>query len=495
MAEARQIAGWGKGSLEILDGARILRLKGGAYERGLQHGHLLGSLMEYTISRGMAAAAAVCAKATGSGQAEGLARIFEGARHAEPFIPDSMVEEIRGIADALAARGSRIDYRDLVAWNLMYDVWCFYAHPGYGDPGAVVAAGDARPAEATMAAERAAGAEAGMPGETIGCSSFSAWGAATKDGRLVFGKNMDNLDLPGIPEGRILTICDPDGGLGYANITQAGMVAIDGGFNEAGIAMMTHYSGSSEETMRGCGIGVLSRRILLAADSLEKAVDIVALSPRCTGINYHVADAAARKATVVEANARRWALRSPWGGEYLWSTNHCNCYPGWMGYQGPGMVAAQAPAYGLKDISSIPAWQESLKEKDNPHIAASGRFRRYEALLRQKYGTLDLDAAIQVLRDRRDPDSGIERDWDRPARARNDGMTISYLMPRKEYSDYVDWYKAQGGGPVTGQSMNLWSMVAVPETGDFGAALSGKPGHRGSFLFLNLKRELEKLRA
>jgi hypothetical protein len=429
--------------------------------------------MELTIPRGMAAAAAVCAKATGSDQAEGLARIFEGARHAEPFIPGSMAKEIQGMADAMASRGSGLEYRDLVAWNLMYDVWCFYAHPGYGDPGVGGA----------------------MPGETIGCSSFSAWGSATKDGLLVFGKNMDNLDLPGIPEGRILTICDPDGGLGYANITQAGMVAIDGGMNEAGIVMMTHYSGSSQETMRGCGIGVLSRQLLLTADSLEKAVDLLGRSPRCTGINYHVADAVARKAAVVEANARDWAMRRPWGGEFLWSTNHCNCYPGWMGYQGTNMVTAQAPVYGLKDISSIATWQESLKERSNPHIAASGRFRRYEALLKQKYGTLDLNSAIDILRDRRDPDSGLERDWDQPAKARNDGMTISYLMPRKEYSDYVDWYKAQGGGPVSGQSMNLWSMVAKPETGEFGAALSGKPGHRGEFLFLNLKRELERLRA
>ncbi|TXT42695.1 MAG: hypothetical protein FD137_2051 [Spirochaetes bacterium] len=462
MADKKQIASWGKGSMEILKGAKILRLKGGPYERGFQHGHLLGSLMEYTIPRGMASAAAVCAKAIGSNQAEGLARIFEGARIAQPFIPESMAEEIRGMADALAAQGSKLDYGDLVAWNLMYDSWCFYAHPGYGNPGA----------------------------ETIGCSSFSAWGAATKDGRLIFGKNMDNL-----AEGRVLTICDPDEGLGYANITQAGMVAIDGGVNEAGIAMMTHYSGSSFETMRSCGIGVLSRQLLLNADSMEKAVAMLGGSPRCTGINYHVADAAARKAGVVEANARDWDLRLPWGGDFLWSTNHCNCYPGWMGYRGTNMVAAQAPVYGLKDISTAAAWQESLKEKGNPHIAAAGRFRRYEALLKEKYGILDLESAIEVLRDRQDPDSGLVRDWDQPAIARNDGMTISYLMPRKQYSDYVDWYKAPGGGPVTGQSMNLWSMVAELETGEFAAALTGKPGHKGEFIFLNLKRELERLRA
>jgi hypothetical protein len=472
MTDTKHIESWGKGRLEMIGDVKVLHLRGGDYDRGFQHGRLLGSLMEQTIPRGMAAAAAVCAKAIGLDYAEGLARLLGVLRNAAGFIPESMKEEIHGMADALAARGSRLNFDDLIAWNLMYDTWCYYAHPGFKDPDPDIL-------------------DADIP-DTIGCSSFSAWGEATTDGSLIFGKNMDNLDLPGIPEGRILTICSPDEGLGYANITQAGMVAIDGGLNEAGIAMMTHYSGSILESLRGCGIGVLSRQILQKADSLEKAIEILVANPRCTGINYHVADGKAKSSAVVEANAENTALRRPWGGDFLWSTNHCNCYPGWMGYQGINMVEAQAPVYGLKDISSIPAWQESLKERDNPHIAASGRFRRYEALLKEHYGTISMEKGVDILRDRRDPDTGEMRDWDIPAKARNDGMTISYLLPRKYYADYIPWYKGEGGGPVSGQSMNLWSMVAKPETGEFGVALTEKPGHRGEFLFFNLREELEK---
>ena len=456
----------GKGYLELRSSMPVLHVQGSPYERGFQHGYLLHGRIESTVSKGLSSASAVCAMAIGDTISEGFRRLRLGMEEAKKYIPQEFFEEIRGMSDALTVRGSRLDFDDMLTWNLMYDSWCFYAHPGFGDPAA------------------------NYHSDTIGCSSFSAWGKATEDGAMVFGKNMDNLDLPGIPEGRLLVICDPSEGFGHVNITQAGMLAIDGGMNEKGISMMTHYSGSRYETMKGCGIGILSRMILQGASSVEDAIRILDSNPRCTGINYHVADATALKAVVVEANAKRIAVRKPYLRDCLWSTNHCNCYPGWMGYEGHNMVLDQQPAYRLKDISTIQAWQESLGEKDNPNIAAAGRFKRYKAMLDEGYGAIDLERGIEILRDRHHPDTGELRDWDSPAKARNDGMTISYLLPRKHYADSVPWYKSEGEGPVTGQSTNLWSMIAKPKTGEFLVALSGLPAHRYDFIAFNLLHEL-----
>ncbi|MCX7025942.1 MAG: carcinine hydrolase/isopenicillin-N N-acyltransferase family protein [Spirochaetes bacterium] len=327
---------------------------------------------------------------------------------------------------------------------------------------------------------------------------FSAWRKATSDGKLLFGKNMDNLDLPGVAEGRILVFCDLENGLGHVNVTQAGMLAIDGGFNlyrfnEAGVGMMTHYSGSKCETMRGCGIGSLSRLVLQRASSVEDAIEILTVYPRCTGINSHVADAKVNRAVVIEANAKETAVRSPFQRDVLWSTNHCNCYPGWMGYQGRNMVEGQMPVYRLKDIGTIKAWQLSLREKGNPNIAASGRFRRYEKLLDENYGSLSLMKGIEILRDRHHPETNELRDWDTPAKARNDGVTISYLLPRKVFSEKALFYKSEDEGPITGQSTNLWSMMATPASGDVHVAVEGLPAHRGAFTSFNFLKELGRL--
>jgi hypothetical protein len=460
----------GKGSLQMEGEATILHVKGTAYERGWQHGYLLHEKIAATVPKALTSAAAVCGKAVGGGVDEGLTRLRRGMEEARGFMPPEFVEEIRGLSDALASQGSPLDFQDMLMWNLMYDTWCFHAHPDQSDPSSNFV-------------------RSPYP-ETIGCSSFSAWGNATRDGKLLFGKNMDNLDLPGVPQGRILVFCDPDNGFGHANVTQAGMLAIDGGFNEAGICMMTHYSGSAYETMRGCGIGTLTRLVLQNAASVEDGIDILNVRPRCTGVNYHIADAKANRAAVVEANAKETAVRRPFGRDMLWSTNHCNCFPGWMGYQGKNMVEGQKPVYRLKDISTIEAWQESLREKDNSNIAATGRFRRYEKLLGEAYGNLSLEKGMEILSDRHNPDTGELRDWDTPAKGRNDGMTISYLLPRRTYSENARFYKSEDSGSITGQSTNLWSAMAAPASGDLYVALEGLPAHRRGFRYFNLFEEL-----
>jgi hypothetical protein len=466
--DRKTIGRYGKGCLEVLGDIVILHVKGTAYERGYQHGHLLRERIDSTVSRGLAGAAAVCALAIGGSLEDGFERLRRGKEEAEGFLPPEFREELRGMADALAAAGSPLDFDDLLIWNTMYDSWCFFAHPDPSDPAA----------------------RYDRESYPIGCSSFSAWGRATRDGGLLFGKNMDNLDLPGILAGRVLVFSDPDHGFGHVNVTHPGMLAIDGGFNEDGVAMMTHYSPSIYESMRGCGIGSISRLILQGAHCVEDAVNILTVYPRCTGINYHVADAATNRAAVIETNARHTAVRYPFQRNVLWTTNHCNCYPGWMGYEGINMVEGQKPVFRMGDVSTIEAWQESLRDAKNSWIDATGRFRRYEKLLGDAYGSLCFENGIEILRDRHHPDTGELRDWDTPANGRNDGVTISFLLKRKTFAEAARFYKSTERGRITGQTGNLWCMIAAPATGDFRVALSDFPAHRGAFTHFNLLEEL-----
>jgi len=502
----------GKAFLEEKQGVQIVHLKGDPYERGYQHGALLADKISEIVPKGLAGAAAVIAHNTGSAVNEGYRALLAGKIEALQFIPPEFQEEMKGIADALQAAGSATDFDDLVLWNTMYDSWCFYNHPDPGDPGTQFPRHPYPPAkwQASPAPGRLPPAT-GHPASDVGkpnapasgqsesphmpgCSSFSAWGPATLNGKLIFGKNMDNLALPGILENRILVIEDPDHGYGHAFVTHPGMLAIDGGINEDGIEMMTHYSPSRNETMRGCGIGTLSRLILQYAHRIDDAVNMLTVYPRCTGINYHVADAKTNCAAVIEVSATDAAVRYPEEGRsVLWSTNHYNCFPGWKGYRGPvNMVSQQQAPFQLKDVGTIDKWQQSLQDRTNPHISGSARFRRYEQLLMQHQGAITVEKGIEILGDRQDPDSGRVRAWDEPIAGRNDGATICALKSEITFAENAKCYKSEAAICISAKSGCLWSMLAVPGDGDVWIAMTDFPAQGGPYVYFNLFEELQR---
>lgn len=460
------------GFLEMNKGIKVLHLSGKPYERGYQHGFLLAKEISEVIPDSITGAAAVIALALGCSHSEAIEVMMKGKRSAEGYVPPEFKEEMRGIADGIAAQGSTLDYDDIVLWNTMYDQWCFYAHPDPAEP------------------DRHSVRHAYPPG----CSSFSAWGKATVNGKMIFGKNMDNLNIPGAKEHRILAIVKPDRGYGHAFITHPGMIAIDGGISENGIEMMTQYSASVNETLKGCGIGILSRLILTNTDVIEDAINILTVYPRCTGINYHVGDAKAGRAAVIEASASQVAVRYPEAGkDAMWTSNHCNCYPGWKGYEGHSMVIDQAPVYKMPDISTIEKWQESLADKDNPNVCGSARFVRYGQLLEEHYGKIDEKVAQQILSDRVDPYTGKVRDWEESHPSMNDGVTICMYSPIVKYADNVKFYKSEKKGSFSACFSNLWSMVAAVDSGEFWLAMKDFPAQRGGYEYFNLKEELARL--
>lgn len=465
-----EISRYGKGFLEQQGKMLILHVKGEPYERGYQHGYLLREVINETVPKCLTAAAAVIAKAINGSVDDGFKKMQNGLDQCKGYIPPELLEEQRGLADALSAGGSPLDFNDILVWNTMYDSWCFFAHEDVGDPSSEFY-------------------RAPYP-HTIGCSSFSAWGNATLDGKLIFGKNMDNLTLPGVENGRVVIFCDPDNGFGHVNVTQAGMLAIDGGFNEAGISMMTHYSGSEYETMRGCGIGTLSRLILQKASNVNDAIDILTVHPRCTGINYHVTDAKVNKAVVVETNAKEVAVRRPFQKDLMWSTNHYNCYPGWMGYEGPNMVTSQQKIYQLKDISTLESWQAGIQDRSNGYVCGSERFLMYDKLLNEAYGNITFNKAIQILTDRHNPATGKERDWDFKASTWNNGVTISFSAKGATYAEKARFYKSNEEGKIEADVTNLWSMISTPINGDLLVATEGYPAHRTGYRAFNLLEEL-----
>lgn len=390
-------------------------------------------------------------------------------------------------------------------WNTFYDQWCIYHHPYH----------QWRPA--------------GQPHTGGSCSSFSVWGdEAGGDGFLLMGRNEDNLNLPGLLDNRIQVlylhayfimnqiIAKPANGFAFWCCTFAGLLALDGGMNASGIGMMTQYCPFIHETMEGCGIAVLTRLVLTHAKNLKDAYQIFTLTPRCTGIAYHVnhttikinclkvVDGNSKDASVFECSATLVQTRNPaHGRQALFQSNHSNCYPGWEGYQvthissilvihikGYNMVADQAPVWGI-NASSIESWQNSLRDHMFPRLSAPARFERYRQLIEQYRGRITPEVAQQILRDRFDPYTGQTRDEQQPLIQGNILGTIAWLG-----KDVNLKYEKPGREPqeISVHTSNLWSSVLRPASGDVWIAIKEFPACYGEYHSFNLFQEVQRLK-
>ena len=468
-----------KGLFEEKKGVKILYLKGSQYEMGFQHGYLLADRIALMVNRVLPGAAAVIAKTIKSDYKEAEKRMWIGQACAEPFLPLELKEEMSGIADGVTAADVDVSFKQILLWNTMYDQWCIYAHPHYWDCCKEISKNKKHKQD-------------GVPGSifpgSAGCSSFSAWDdAAGGEGKLIFCKNEDNLNLPGQLENRILVIADPDDGYGHVFLTFPGMIGLDGGFNQDGITMMTQYSASIHETMKGCGIGIFTRMLLTHCSSLEDIFKLFRNNPRCTGIAYHVADAKVKKAAVVEVSAARVCLRHPMPNTgFLWQANNSCCYPGWQGYNGYNMAADQALVYRLGEISTTRDYLTALKDPYNFVVPAPSRMERYTQLLHEYHGNITVENAIKIMRDNYDPYTEKHRPRNGTSISNNILATISASYPDEVFL----------AGPPVGEFKariaNLWSLVAYPLDGDFWVAIKDFPANQGPYEAFNLKKLLAK---
>lgn len=458
-----------KGALVKKEGVKIVKLRGTNYEIGYQHGYLLADKIKLMITQTLPAAASVVSMTLQSSYEEAYRKMAEGAKIAEKNIPSELLQEMRGITDGANAAGYDVTFDEIKLWNTMYDQWCIYAHPHYWNIDDESVKGQYPPEG---------------PGTTVltgsGCSSFSAWDDSVGgNGDMLFCKNEDNLDLPYQLENRYLYIVNPDIGNAHLYLCFPGMIGMDGGFNEKGISMMTQYNASIYETMDGCGIGIFTRLLLTHANNLDEAIQTFYNHPRCTGIAYHCADAHAKKAAVVETSAKMVVVRHPMRNTTrLWQANDSICYPGYQDYEGYNMVYDQQLVYQLNDVSSIEKYLQSQKDPYNFVVPAPCRFERYDRLLHENYGNIDVETAIKIMSDRYDPYTQQTRPKMATSYTNNILATISANYPKELFTDNPN-------GEFKAGVANLWSLVAYPSRGDFWLAIDDFPANQGSFYHFN----------
>jgi len=454
-----------KARLEDHDGVRILKIRGSPYEMGYQHGWLLSSAIKLMVTQTTMSLPAYVSTLTGQSFEKSLALARDNASAAKSHLPNECLEEIRGIVDgASAASSTQFTFDQILLWNTYYDQWCIYCHPHYWRELVT----NNKPKHGSLAG-------------SVGCSSFSAWDKewAGGDGRLVFGKNEDNFNMPFQLENRIMVVAKPDQGNGHVFITFPGLIGFDGGFNEKGLQIMTQLNSMKDETMEGYGIGVLTRLMLRRCTSVKNCIELLGQVPLCGGIAWHVADGVAKQAVIVETSSKRICVRYPHGtAKAIWQSNHSNCYPGWEGYAGYNMVKDQQLVNVLDAVDTVENWQRSLRDPENMYVQAPSRFERYRQLLQEYKGNITISNAIKILCDRYDPYTQQTRNIGEVSPTNNIRCTICALYPDMSFGTTGRQFKAH--------IANLWSMVSTPETGDFWLAIKDFPAQYGGYQHFNL---------
>ncbi len=244
------------GSLETVRGVRVLKLWGTPDQRGYAHGFLLGDDLMDSLEDTMLNERIVDAPQIYESKVHGqLVRRFR-------FTADQRAElegMLRGIVKAVGLQGIQLkklhrdlDVFDLMALNSMAD-WYPFA-----------------------------------------CSSFSAWGPATKGGEMITARNLDFIPLPGLADHVLIVYLSPGGGrLPWVSLAWPGLIGAYSAMNAEGVTVSMHDATPLQPTHQGAFVPrSLALRAAMETARAGTAIDdvkrVLIKSPAMMGNNIHV---------------------------------------------------------------------------------------------------------------------------------------------------------------------------------------------------------------
>jgi len=238
------------GWLEVQNEVKILHVSGSNYEMGFQHGLLLKEEVKENLRAFLNYS---------NVSFDDLLNIWNIMKN---YIPQDYIDEIQGIAD-----GAEVNFEEIAAANM------------------VIIVGD------------------------IGCFGISAWGNATKDGKLYHTRSFDqpfNIKDPETGkyahENSVLIVRHPDNGYASLSPSIAGSMHGGGGFNEQGIAIGQQVCWSKDYTLHGIPGQFRVQMVLDHASNISEAVEILT-TKKDLGWNFIVSDSKTPIGYAVETTA------------------------------------------------------------------------------------------------------------------------------------------------------------------------------------------------
>lgn len=156
-----------------------------------------------------------------------------------------------------------------------------------------------------------------IPGNGLGCSSLIAWGRATADGDMIFGRNLDFFTGDKWIDQAIVLVVEPGPGeIPFTSISSAG-IPIEGitAFNAEGLAVSVHQNFSKSINARGRSIISITNEIAACARNISEAIEIISRCPSTSGWSILVGSAAHKEAAIIETNADGYEVTFPENGK------------------------------------------------------------------------------------------------------------------------------------------------------------------------------------
>jgi isopenicillin-N N-acyltransferase like protein len=244
------IAAEGKGYLETVDGYRVLHLKGTPEEMGRQHGVLLKSAIrtnvEFLLGEGVDETVKIGPLTL---QRKHIARFLNASFNGK--IPARFLNEMKALA-----KGA-----DLPEWKVT---------------------------------------AANLIPELMHCSGFALLADATAEGKLLHGRVLDYGVKLKLQDHAVLILQEPDGRIGFANVSYAGFVGSVTGMNAEQVSI-GEMGGGGVGHWNGVPMSFLVRTVLENAKTLDDAIAVFRDNPRTCEYYYVIADAKCDSAVGMKA--------------------------------------------------------------------------------------------------------------------------------------------------------------------------------------------------
>lgn len=336
---------YGKGWKEKRDKLTIVHLEGSPYEMGYQQGILLKDEIKGMMGDYREEAKRLITnwmeqnlpKFLTKYRNEKLDNITESigipifyyifVRRAEKYIPEEFIEEMKGLSDA-----ANINYYSVIIGNVGYDLL-----------------------------------------ENFFCTSFSAGPPATKDNKLLHGRNLDWWPPELVSKTTTVFFIKPDKGYPFVSIANAGSVGVTTGMNTEGITISINASSCKKSTLDGFPVLFLLKKVIQYSSNLEDGIKIITDNKRTVGVNILITDGKIKKAKIVEFSPKKYTIREMHNGS-IFTTNH---------YVSQNMKKEQ---------------------KFPPDVCY--RYERLKTLFKKNYKNIDIEKMIEFLRDRYDYQTG-----------------------------------------------------------------------------------------
>ena len=141
--------------------------------------------------------------------------------------------------------------------------------------------------------------------ELFHCSGFCLYGKATATGKMYHGRILDYLKGVGLEQSAVVTVLEPAGKNAWVNIGYAGFIGSVTAMNEKHLAI-GEMGGKHDGEWDGKPMAELVREVMERANTLDEALDIMRKSPRTCEYFYVISDGNSKRAVGIRATPTKF---------------------------------------------------------------------------------------------------------------------------------------------------------------------------------------------